>query len=171
MQKNTTCSGSAWTSCSCLPARLGTLPAGLRALRDSVQRTCCVAWLYGAGHSSSKRQAVAPLHEETSQPSHTFFSSPLLLRSCTHACSSPRSPCRVSAWDSTRQTPPLRSEYVAVLQRFVETRSSYARPMVFHAVAAAMRTLLSDWTLLVTQLEHQLRLGQLNLQVWRVHIP
>ena len=52
-----------------------------------------------------------------------------------------------------------------VLQRFIETRSGYQYPLVFHAVAAAMRSLLADWTLLVTQLEHQLRLGQLNLQV------
>jgi hypothetical protein len=37
--------------------------------------------------------------------------------------------------------------------------------LVSHAVAAALRSLLSDWLLIVTQLEHQLRLGRLSLQV------
>lgn len=36
--------------------------------------------------------------------------------------------------------------------------------LVSHALCAALRRLLSDWTLVVAQLEHQLRLGQLTLQ-------
>eukprot|EP00798_Chlamydomonas_sp_ICE-L_P000238 gene238-4000_t len=55
-------------------------------------------------------------------------------------------------------------EYVAVLQRFIETRSSFHHGLVSHAVAAALRTLLQDWFLVVTQLEHQLRLGVLSMQ-------
>ena len=31
-------------------------------------------------------------------------------------------------------------------------------------MSAALRTLLQDWMLVVTQLEHQLRLGQLSMQ-------
>ncbi|GAX72609.1 hypothetical protein CEUSTIGMA_g65.t1 [Chlamydomonas eustigma] len=60
-------------------------------------------------------------------------------------------------------------EYVAVLQRFIETRSSYSYPLVFHAVTASLRGLLGDWLLLVTQLEHQLRQGQLNMQALIFH--
>ena len=37
--------------------------------------------------------------------------------------------------------------------------------LVSHAVGAAMRDLLGDWYLMVTQLEHQLLLGRLTLQV------
>eukprot|EP00955_Chlamydomonas_euryale_P089086 364435-Chlamydomonas_euryale.AAC.5 len=54
-------------------------------------------------------------------------------------------------------------------QRFVETRSGYGFPMVFHAVASAMGELLADWMMLVTQLDHQLRLGALNLQALTFH--
>jgi len=60
-------------------------------------------------------------------------------------------------------------EYVAVLQRFVETRSAPTCGLVSHAVAAAVRGLLQDWWLMVTQLEHQLRLGRLTLQALVFH--
>ena len=36
---------------------------------------------------------------------------------------------------------------------------------VCHAVAAAMRQVLQDWQLMVSQLEHQLHINQLTLQV------
>ncbi|KAF5833568.1 Spc98 family-domain-containing protein [Dunaliella salina] len=55
-------------------------------------------------------------------------------------------------------------DYVAVLQRFIETRSALTFGRVSHAVAAALWRLLQDWMLMVTQLEHQLRLGTLRLQ-------
>lgn len=55
-------------------------------------------------------------------------------------------------------------DYVAVLQRFIETRSALTYGRVSHAVAAALWRLLQDWMLMVTQLEHQLRLGTLRLQ-------
>lgn len=62
---------------------------------------------------------------------------------------------------------PLRrcSEYVAIVQRYVETRSAFEAGAVAHALCAAMRDLLTDWQLMVTQLEHQLRIGTLTLQV------
>ena len=44
-----------------------------------------------------------------------------------------------------------------------------ARRLVSHAVGAAMRDLLGDWYLMVTQLEHQLLLGKLTLQVGVLH--
>jgi gamma-tubulin complex component 2 len=41
----------------------------------------------------------------------------------------------------------------------------YERGRVSHAVAGAVRSLLQDWQLMVTQLEHQLLTGHLTLQV------
>eukprot|EP00873_Tetraselmis_striata_P043027 jgi/Tetstr1/463291/TSEL_008215.t1 len=55
-------------------------------------------------------------------------------------------------------------EYVAIIQRFVETRSGYEQGMVCQATAAAMRSLLHDWHLMVAQLEHQFRTGYLSVQ-------
>lgn len=55
-------------------------------------------------------------------------------------------------------------EYVVVLQRFIETRSYIEFGLVCHAVAAAMRQVLEDWLLMVTQLESQLRVGRLTAQ-------
>ena len=60
-------------------------------------------------------------------------------------------------------------EQVASIQRFVETRSSYRYPLVFHAVAGAMRGILSEWLLLMARMEHLLRKGQLNLQALIYH--
>lgn len=56
------------------------------------------------------------------------------------------------------------AEYTAVVQRFVETRSGYGWGTVAQSVAACMRSLLDDWEVMVMQLEHQLRVGQLSLQ-------
>jgi len=61
--------------------------------------------------------------------------------------------------------PPPCSEYVAVIQRYVETRSRLGYGLVTHATAAALRGFLDDWLLYVTQLEHQWRMGRLNMQV------
>lgn len=55
-------------------------------------------------------------------------------------------------------------EYVAVIQRFVETRREYGWGLVCQALAGAMRNVLQDWELMVAQLEHQLRTGKLTLQ-------
>ena len=52
-----------------------------------------------------------------------------------------------------------------MVQRFAETRSAFEAGGVAHALAAALRDLLSDWHLFVTQLEHQMRVGKLTLQV------
>ena len=52
-----------------------------------------------------------------------------------------------------------------VIERFVETRSVFQWGLVCHALAGAMRELLEDWRLMVTQLEHQHLLGRLNLPV------
>ncbi len=41
----------------------------------------------------------------------------------------------------------------------------YEQGRVSHAVAGCMRSLLQDWHLMVTQLEHQLLTGHLTLQV------
>ena len=51
------------------------------------------------------------------------------------------------------------------MQRFVESRSAFDAGAVAHALCAAMRDLLTDWQLMVTQLEHQLLIGNLTLQV------
>lgn len=52
-----------------------------------------------------------------------------------------------------------------VVERFVETRSAFEWGLVCHALCGAMRELLDDWRLLVTQLEHQFLAGRLNLPV------
>ena len=54
-----------------------------------------------------------------------------------------------------------------MVQRFSETRCAFGAGAVAHALAAAMRDLLADWHLFVTQLEHQMRIGKLTLQVKR----
>ena len=54
---------------------------------------------------------------------------------------------------------------MAIVQRFVETRSAFEAGAVAHALCSAMRDLLTDWHLMLTQLEHQLRMGSLTLQV------
>ncbi|KAL4425465.1 hypothetical protein ABPG75_009481 [Micractinium tetrahymenae] len=55
-------------------------------------------------------------------------------------------------------------EYVATIQRFVETRRAYEWGLVCQALAGAMRHVLQDWELMVAQLEHQLRSSKLTLQ-------
>jgi len=47
---------------------------------------------------------------------------------------------------------------------FIEKRSRYEHGRVAHAMAAAMRSLLREFDVLVAQLEHQHRMGQLSLQ-------
>lgn len=63
-------------------------------------------------------------------------------------------------------------EDVVVLQQFVETRLKRESGMVCHAVAAAIRGILDDWLLLVTQLENLLRMGRLTMQsLWHYINP
>ncbi|GFR43942.1 hypothetical protein Agub_g5081, partial [Astrephomene gubernaculifera] len=54
-------------------------------------------------------------------------------------------------------------DYVAVLQRFVETRSTHCYGRVTHALAAALRGYLEDWQMMVAMLENQLLRGALDL--------
>lgn len=48
--------------------------------------------------------------------------------------------------------------------RFVEEKSSFEYGQVNHALAAAMRTLIKEYMILITQLEHLQRQGLLSLQ-------
>lgn len=48
--------------------------------------------------------------------------------------------------------------------RFTEERSSFEYGQVNHALTAAMRTLMKEYLILVTQLEHLHRQGLLSLQ-------
>uniref|UniRef100_A0A3B4A5S2 Gamma-tubulin complex component n=1 Tax=Periophthalmus magnuspinnatus TaxID=409849 RepID=A0A3B4A5S2_9GOBI len=50
------------------------------------------------------------------------------------------------------------------LNRFIEEKSSFEYGQVNHALTAAMRTLMKEYLILVTQLEHLLRQGLLSLQ-------
>ncbi len=59
----------------------------------------------------------------------------------------------------------LCSESVIIISRWCEVASRYEQGRVSHAVAGCMRSLLQDWHLMVTQLEHQLLTGHLTLQV------
>lgn len=58
---------------------------------------------------------------------------------------------------------PVCSNYSTIC-RFMEAKSSFEHGLVNHALCAAMRTLLKEYLILVAQLEHQFRLGQLSLQ-------
>ena len=51
-----------------------------------------------------------------------------------------------------------------VVSKFVDTHMQYAFGRTVHALCAAMRELLKEYTLLVAQLEHQYRSGHLTLQ-------
>eukprot|EP00898_Chlorokybus_atmophyticus_P003738 jgi/Chlat1/4365/Chrsp29S04513 len=55
-------------------------------------------------------------------------------------------------------------EYYVTVSRFVEARSRYEHGLVVHALAAAVRSLLKDYRIMVAQLEHQFRIGRLSLQ-------
>lgn len=46
---------------------------------------------------------------------------------------------------------PRRSEYVAVIKRYVQTRGEFRYGCVAQALAAALEALLADWMLIVTQ--------------------
>ncbi|EDO46105.1 predicted protein, partial [Nematostella vectensis] len=58
---------------------------------------------------------------------------------------------------------PVCSHYSTIC-RFIEEKSSFEYGLVNHALCAAMRTLLKEYLILVAQLEHQFRMGQLSLQ-------
>ncbi|XP_020828724.1 gamma-tubulin complex component 2 isoform X3 [Phascolarctos cinereus] len=58
---------------------------------------------------------------------------------------------------------PVAASYSAVT-RFIEEKSSFEYGQVNHALAAAMRTLVKEYMILVTQLEHLQRQGLLSLQ-------
>lgn len=53
---------------------------------------------------------------------------------------------------------------VSLVHRFIEEKSSFEYGQVNHALAAAMRTLIKEYMILVTQLEHLQRQGLLSLQ-------
>ncbi|KAH1205342.1 Gamma-tubulin complex component 2 [Glycine max] len=58
---------------------------------------------------------------------------------------------------------PLCKSFLLISQ-FVESRSQFQSGLVNHAFSAALRALLLDYQAMVSQLEHQFRLGRLSLQ-------
>uniref|UniRef100_A0A8C6TN07 Gamma-tubulin complex component n=1 Tax=Neogobius melanostomus TaxID=47308 RepID=A0A8C6TN07_9GOBI len=56
------------------------------------------------------------------------------------------------------------ASYYSTVTRFIEEKSSFEYGQVNHALTAAMRTLMKEYLILVTQLEHLLRQGLLSLQ-------
>lgn len=58
---------------------------------------------------------------------------------------------------------PVAASY-SVVTRFIEEKSSFEYGQVNHALAAAMRTLVKEYMILITQLEHLQRQGLLSLQ-------
>ncbi|XP_067876739.1 gamma-tubulin complex component 2 [Heterodontus francisci] len=58
---------------------------------------------------------------------------------------------------------PIAASYSSVT-RFIDDKSSFEHGQVNHALAAAMRTLVKEYMILVTQLEHLQRQGLLSLQ-------
>lgn len=68
-----------------------------------------------------------------------------------------------SLHELVRRVLPLCSNYSTVV-RFIEEKSAFEYGLVNHALSAAMRSLIKDYMVLVAQLEHQYRMGQLSLQ-------
>ncbi|MBN3274830.1 GCP2 protein, partial [Polyodon spathula] len=58
---------------------------------------------------------------------------------------------------------PVAASY-STISRFIEEKSSFEYGQVNHALAAGMRTLMKEYMILVTQLEHLQRQGMLSLQ-------
>jgi len=58
---------------------------------------------------------------------------------------------------------PACGHYVRV-STYIESRSQYQYGLTVHALCASMRSLVQEYTILVAQLEHQFRNGQLSLQ-------
>lgn len=56
------------------------------------------------------------------------------------------------------------ASYYSTITRFIEEKSSFEYGQVNHALTAAMRTLMKEYLILVTQLEHLHRQGMLSLQ-------
>uniref|UniRef100_A0A8C2WE45 Gamma-tubulin complex component n=1 Tax=Cyclopterus lumpus TaxID=8103 RepID=A0A8C2WE45_CYCLU len=56
------------------------------------------------------------------------------------------------------------ASYYSTVTRFIEEKSSFEYGQVNHALTAAMRTLMKEYLILVTQLEHLQRQGLLSLQ-------
>ncbi|XP_054613807.1 gamma-tubulin complex component 2 [Dunckerocampus dactyliophorus] len=56
------------------------------------------------------------------------------------------------------------ASYYSTVTRFIEEKSSFEYGQVNHALTAAMRTLMKEYLILVTQLEHVHRQGTLSLQ-------
>lgn len=56
------------------------------------------------------------------------------------------------------------ASYYSTITRFTEEKSSFEYGQVNHALTAAMRTLMKEYLILVTQLEHLQRQGSLSLQ-------
>ncbi|KAM4623681.1 gamma-tubulin complex component 2 isoform 1-T1 [Polymixia lowei] len=56
------------------------------------------------------------------------------------------------------------ASYYSTITRFTEEKSSFEYGQVNHALTAAMRTLMKEYLILVTQLEHLHRQGLLSLQ-------
>ena len=54
--------------------------------------------------------------------------------------------------------------HYSVVSRFIEEKSKFVHGSVNQALCAAMRGLLKEYLLVVAQLEHQARIGQLSLQ-------
>lgn len=61
---------------------------------------------------------------------------------------------------------PLAANYSTVA-RFIEEKDAFEHGLVNQALAAAMRSLIKEYYILIAQLEHLFRLGQLSLQkIW-----
>uniref|UniRef100_A0A3Q2C9X7 Gamma-tubulin complex component n=1 Tax=Cyprinodon variegatus TaxID=28743 RepID=A0A3Q2C9X7_CYPVA len=56
------------------------------------------------------------------------------------------------------------ASYYSTVTRFIEEKSSFEYGQVNHALTAAMRTLMKEYLILITQLEHLQRQGLLSLQ-------
>ncbi|GAB2287127.1 Gamma-tubulin complex component 2 [Dionaea muscipula] len=70
--------------------------------------------------------------------------------------------------DSSTKIFPLCKSFL-LIQQFVESRSQFKKGLVNHAFAAALRSFLVDFQVMVAQLEHQFRQGRLSLEGLQFH--
>lgn len=106
---------------------------------------CCRQW--------GLAQEMFPGEGFVSPPTSLF---PVVSSSCFLAC------CYVSALPLFLGPAQMFSNLL--LYRFVEEKSSFEYGQVNHALAAATRTLVKEYMILITQLEHLQRQGLLSLQ-------
>ncbi|XP_073238459.1 gamma-tubulin complex component 2-like [Porites lutea] len=128
------------TTSSAVPVSVGTLPLPMQELAIVEDLLFLMMGVEG------KYLLVKPLKDKFSARSFTIDKT-----------------LEISMLELVQRILPVCSHYSTIC-RFIEGKSSFEHGIVNHALCAAMKTLLKEYLILVAQLEHQFRLGQLSLQ-------